>query len=321
MFHHIFFDGWSVTLLLRELSEAYRALEEDRDVRWRPMTTDYQSFVSRQQQLLASEEGVALRQYWGERLGDRPSALDMPTDYPRKLGAGQAAIRGSHFSLELPQSTVRSIETLCHELEATHRLYCSRLGWCSCAAIPTLTISASVFPSWGDRVRIWSGSSAIFPTLPSFGADRSARRDYQLVRELQDEVFDVLAHGDYPFSTLVREIGARRRSSARDFYSVGFYFQSWLELERSASQGGGLWTEYLGEVTQEGECELVLDIHRFESTWRLFFKYDAALYKNSSIVRMAERYRGFLQQMVERRGLPLVRTFTDNSSGAGTDCR
>ena len=119
------------------------------------------------------------------------------------------------------------------------------------------------------------------------------------MRELQDEVFDVLAHGDYPFSTLVREIGAKGRRSARDFYSVGFYFQSWLELQRSASRGGALWTEYLGEVTQEGECELVLDIHRFESTWRLFFKYDATLYKESSIVRMAERYRGLLEQMVQ----------------------
>ncbi len=62
--HHIIFDGWSVTVLLQELSELYEAFINNRPSTLQDLTTQYSDYVSWQQKHLTDELFQNQLTYW-----------------------------------------------------------------------------------------------------------------------------------------------------------------------------------------------------------------------------------------------------------------
>lgn len=88
LLHHIAADGWSLTLLTRDLSAAYTARCRGQAPEWAPLPVQYADYTCWQRDLLGSEndENSLVTQqldFWKETLGDLPDQLELPADYPR----------------------------------------------------------------------------------------------------------------------------------------------------------------------------------------------------------------------------------------------
>ena len=75
--HHSISDGWSIGLLIGELSALYNgnALPE--------LTLQYGDYAFWQRQMLAGETRDALSDWWRAHLEGAPGTLDLPMDFPR----------------------------------------------------------------------------------------------------------------------------------------------------------------------------------------------------------------------------------------------
>ncbi|MFS8068581.1 MAG: non-ribosomal peptide synthetase, partial [Byssovorax sp.] len=296
VFHHLFVDGVSIPILLEDLAVGYAALRAGREPAFAPLQARYGDYVGQQRRMLAGPEGAALRRFWQSRFEDLPPRLLLPTERPRPPAP---RLRGAHYRLDLPEATVRALEAVAERLDATPFLVL--LGaWLVLLRRYTEVSDLAV------GIPVMSRPSAAFERVIGYFSNMVViRRTLEddapfeaLVRGLRETVLDAVAHSDYPFATLVREVGEATRSSSEDFFRVGFYFQSWLaELERTTATSG-LWTEYLPDLKQEGEFELVLDVHRFQDVWRLYFKYDPDLHEEAAISRMGAHYRWLLEQVI-----------------------
>ncbi len=80
--HHIIHDGWSMGVLLRELSVLYPAFASGRASPLPELPVQYVDFAAWQRRLLAGETLERLRAYWRGQLQSVP-ALELPTDAPR----------------------------------------------------------------------------------------------------------------------------------------------------------------------------------------------------------------------------------------------
>ncbi|HSN98607.1 MAG TPA: condensation domain-containing protein, partial [Candidatus Nanopelagicales bacterium] len=306
VFHHLFLDGVSIPVFLEDLASCYGALREGREPAWAPLQAHYSDHVAQQQRLLAGPEGAALRQFWQRRFEELPPPLRVPPDRPRPA---TSSLRGAHYRIDLPAAPVHALEALAERLDATPFVV-MLAAWLILlrryADVHDLAVGIPVMGRPGAAFeRVIGYFSNIVVVRRALEEDEPFEA---LVRDLRETVLDAVAHSDYPFATLVRELGEPTRSSSEDFCRVAFYFQSWFaELERTVGVSGPLWTEYLPDLKQEGEFELVLDVHRSRDLYRLYFKYNPDIHEESAISRMGAHYRWLLEQVIADPSRPLSR--------------
>ncbi|WP_229412824.1 condensation domain-containing protein, partial [Massilia sp. Root335] len=81
--HHIVSDGWSMGVLLRELTAAYTAYVRGLAAPLAPLTLQYTDFAHWQRQWLGGDVKRRLLDYWTSQLAGAPALLELPTDRPR----------------------------------------------------------------------------------------------------------------------------------------------------------------------------------------------------------------------------------------------
>lgn len=77
--HHIIIDGWSLSVLLRELAILYSSRVVGKDAAL-PEAPHYGDYVDLEARFLASAEGAVHTQYWLDQLKDSPLPVELPRD-------------------------------------------------------------------------------------------------------------------------------------------------------------------------------------------------------------------------------------------------
>ena len=99
--HHIASDGWSMGVLLRELSSVYTAFVSGHAPDLPELPIQYADYAVWQREWLQGEVLEEQLAYWKEKLADL-SPLELPTDRPRPPVPSN---QGAHLTLDLPAST------------------------------------------------------------------------------------------------------------------------------------------------------------------------------------------------------------------------
>ncbi|HEY1231639.1 MAG TPA: amino acid adenylation domain-containing protein, partial [Ramlibacter sp.] len=76
--HHIVADGWSISVLVRELGELYSVFRSGRAPSLPPLAIQYADFAAWQREHLAGEELARQLAYWRGQLGSDHPVLDVP---------------------------------------------------------------------------------------------------------------------------------------------------------------------------------------------------------------------------------------------------
>src|SRR6185312_4603295 len=107
--HHIIADGWSVTVLLRELATLYEAFLAKKSSLLPDLPIQYADFALWQRQWLRDEILEDHLAYWKQQLANAPFVLELPTDRPRPAGR---TFQGAHHSFMLPRTLAESLKSL-----------------------------------------------------------------------------------------------------------------------------------------------------------------------------------------------------------------
>ncbi|WP_031281687.1 condensation domain-containing protein, partial [Photorhabdus temperata] len=107
--HHIVSDGWSVSVLMRELSVLYTAFLAEQPNPLLPLTIQYPDYAAWQNQWFTVKRLQAQSDYWRMMLADAPVLLDLPTDKPRPP---QQSFVGSVLPIALDKELTKSLKRL-----------------------------------------------------------------------------------------------------------------------------------------------------------------------------------------------------------------
>ncbi|MBD2566541.1 SDR family NAD(P)-dependent oxidoreductase [Anabaena lutea] len=303
--HHIAIDAWCLPLLMEEMIMTYPALESGVEPPLTPLKNSYIDYVRWQRELLTSNQGEKLWNYWQKQLaGDLP-VLNLPTDRPRPSiqtynGASHRFTLSPKLTEQLKQLAQREGATQSMVLLAAFQILLYRYTGQEdiLVGVPSSGRTKSEFmPLVGyfvDPVVV----RVNFSESPSF---------QEFLSQIRSCVSEALVHQDFPFALLVERLQSKRDPSRSPIFQALFNFvlQNLRQFPYSQQLLLG------GEVDREGfklkpyemsqmEGQFDLDLMMSEGSSDLvgFFRYNTDLFDEQTIAQMAGHFQNLLAGII-----------------------
>jgi tyrocidine synthetase-3 len=81
--HHIISDGWSVSVLMKEVMDAYRSFCTDQHTTTTPLRIQYKDYSNWIHRKFSGDAEALYKKYWTDRFGDQAEILQLPLDFSR----------------------------------------------------------------------------------------------------------------------------------------------------------------------------------------------------------------------------------------------
>jgi amino acid adenylation domain-containing protein len=222
--HHIISDGWSMSLLVREMSELYQAHVEGRPAALPALAVQYADFSAWQRAWL---QGAVLQQqldWWKQHLAGAPALLELPTDFPRP---SNQSFRGASLQVSLPPRLTPALQALARQHGATLFM----------ALLTALDVVLSRHSAQQDVVvgtdianRHHAGTEDVVGFFINQLALRTRLDDdptfAQLLDRVRDTTLAAYAHQDLPFEQLVQTLNPERSLAHAPLFQVKLVLQN-----------------------------------------------------------------------------------------------
>ncbi|WP_447009228.1 non-ribosomal peptide synthase/polyketide synthase [Saccharothrix hoggarensis] len=284
--HHIVTDGWSTSVLARDLGALYAGEELP------PLPVQYVDFTA-----WRPEPPV---DYWAERLAGVPP-LELPTDRPR------AAVRGTagamhEFTVPAPVAgavkalAARHGDTLFTALLAATKALLARYTGQDDIAVGT-AVSGRGRAELDDVVGLFVNTVVLRSTV-------DPRRPFtDLLADVRTTVRDGFAHQDVPFERVVEAVHPDRDPSRNALFDVMVLLQN---TGAEVPDLPGLRVSELPLPLLTSTCDLTFEFGEVAGELRGAVEYSTDLFDADTVDRMARHLVALLAGIAERPDRPVA---------------
>ncbi|XWN30017.1 MAG: non-ribosomal peptide synthase/polyketide synthase [Devosia sp.] len=301
--HHTVLDGWSVGILLKDVSAYYREAVTSQPTSLPHLLVQYADYAAWQRHVLSGEELETETAWWLDRLEGIPEAINLPFDRPRPTAMDY---RGRTVPMNIPAGVATALASLAESeggtlfmaLSAALSALLSRLGAGSDVVIGTAVAGRArpeFEPLAGFFVNTVALRSSVDP-LTSF-------REHFLATK--SDVLDAFAHQDVPFDRVVEALAPVRSLSWPPLVQVMLVLQNTPDREMALSLPGIDATPVVGE---DGTAQFELSLVLSETPEGLVgtLTYAAQLFDQPTAVRFCHMFSRLLAQAVTSPQVPLA---------------
>ncbi len=307
--HHIVGDGWSMGLLVHEVTALYAAFAERRPSPLPELPLQYADFSAWQRSWL---QGVVLDReiaYWRRQLSGLPPLLELPTDRPRPA---VQSLRGAARPVRLPAGLTRQIAALSRREGAT--LFMMLLAGFQAllarfSGQQDLAVGSPV--AGRNRVEIEGLIGFFVNTLVlrarltgNLPGDRAYTVSFrELLGRTRETALAAHAHQDLPFEKLVQELTPERSLSHTPLFQVMLVLQNTpLELLEIPS----LRLRPAGVAATTAKFDLTLTLAEHGGGLAGTVEYATDLFDGTTIDRLIGHFERLLAAAVAAPELPVA---------------
>jgi len=305
--HHIVADGWSVGVLIEEVSALYEAGLAGDPSPLPELPLQYADWAEQQQRWLAGGEMEAQLAWWRERLGGLPPALDLPADRPRPA---QPERRGALVVRRVDGATTGAVRDLARRrgvtlftvLLATFEVLLARYTGETDLAVGT--------PAANRGRGELEGLIGFFVNTLVVRTDAGGDPPFlELLERVRQAVLGAFTHQDVPFEKLVEVLAGRRDVSRSPLFQVMLVLQSMpvgtlelpgLVLERLALDNGAAKFDWNLGITE-------LDPQKAggQDGLELALEYSSELFEATTALRASGHFAALLGAVTRAPESPL----------------
>ena len=293
--HHIISDGWSIAVLLSELTTLYDAFSTGQPSPLSPLPIQYADYALWQRRLLEGERLETELEYWKRRLEGAPEGLELPTDRPRPaVQTNRGRIKEFGLSQEL---SVRL-----KEFSRTEgvTLFMTLLGGLE-AMLHRYSGQDDIVVSTGVANRNRSETEKLIGCLINillirgrFDREKTVR---EMMREVREEVLGAYEHQEMPFEMLVEKMEPERDLSRHPMYQVMMVMLNLPPMEVGEMEG--IKVRGMEVENRTSQSDLVIHVWEQGGKMRGTVQYNSDLFEERTVGRMMRSYEEVLRSMVE----------------------
>jgi len=285
--HHIAYDGWSTSVLGRELGALYagETLPEPR--------IQYADFAAWHREHVASERVGGQLDFWRERLAG-VAPLTLPTDRPRPPVHDP---RGEILRFTLDGSLGTAITALGREHRATtfmvllagYQILLSRYSGQSDLTVGT-PVAGRTRAETQDLVGLFLNTLVLRATVDS------ARTFVDFLADVRQDTLDAYANQDAPFERLADELSPERDLSRNPLFQAMLVLQNTGDASFTAA---GLHGEPVHSPWHSAKFDLTLELtEQPDGGFAGVLEYPVALFDRTTVARLGGHFTELLRGIV-----------------------
>ncbi len=301
--HHIVCDGWSMGVLINEVSHFYQALVEGRHPELPALPIQYLDFAAWQN----SDAGLARCDhqlaYWRERLAGLPPLLELPYDFPRPA---LQTFNGANVPISLDATLGRAVTALGRDHGATpFMVLAAAFQWLLALYSGTEDIAVGTPVANRNRAEL-EGLIGFFVNTVVIRAQVQQRQNFAtLLGQVRDHCLDAFAHAEISFDQVVEALQPRRGLDHSPLFQVMFVLQN---ADPGTQHAADLQLETLTQQTVHAKYDLTLALHESpeDGAFHGVFEYNRDLFSDASMRAIATRFQHMLQWLVQHADRPMT---------------
>jgi hypothetical protein len=294
--HHIVGDGWSMNILLREVSTLYSAYLHGAESPLAELPLQYADYARWQREWLSGARLEEQLRYWKNQLGDSAHhVLELPLDHRRPP---MQTFDGGVHPCGLPAKLSRALlswseqegVTLFMTLLAAFNLLLHRYTGETEIAVGTAVANR-------NRLEVEALVGFFVNTLVLRTEIKAESSFAELVQQVKQVALGAYSHQEVPFEKLVEELEPERSLSHTPVFQVMFGLQS--EAPETAKMGE---IEMSSFSTGATPVKFDLSLAMIESGAEITgaFAYNAHLFEPETIKRMARHFKQLLESAMDQ---------------------
>lgn len=298
--HHIIADGWSLGLILRDLSELYESSATGRASSLPQLVVQPVDYAVWQQQRWASGALQPQVDFWLNELENVPSFLNLPSDWPRLTAPGFA---GHHEFFELSGPVSEALHRLCREKRVTPFM----------ALLATFSLMLGRYSGQDDfvigtdianrnHVTIENLVGCFVNLLPLRMKLNDDLSFFDYLNQVKDQSLAAFANQDVPFDHLIRILRPERKMTNTPLVQVLFVLQN-APLEAIETENIR-WEPFPVPMTT-AEFELILSMRETEGLFTGMLALSLDLFTPDKAEVMVKHLKALLGQVLTHPERPL----------------
>jgi amino acid adenylation domain-containing protein len=291
--HHIVFDRWSASVLMREMSALYGAFLSGQPSPLAELPVQFADYAEWQNELLAGERLEALCEYWAKALASLPT-ITLPTDRVRPAVASQRGARhevtvDGELARALRELALREGATLFMTLLAAFEILLCR--WTGDEDIPIgVPVAGRSRPELEPMI-------GFFVNMLVLRGDLAGARTFTaLLARVRKSALDAYSHAELPFEKLVERLAPPRDLSRNPLFQLSFRLGNTPAI---ALELPGIAAERVPDaVPDTSKFDLSFAVNEEGKGLQLRVEYALDLFAAETIERLAHQYRTLLASIV-----------------------
>ncbi|HKH49972.1 MAG TPA: amino acid adenylation domain-containing protein, partial [Thermoanaerobaculia bacterium] len=294
--HHVAADGWSIGVLLRELTELFAAFAAGRPAALPPLPLAYADFAAWQRERLQGERLAAEVEHWRARLAGLPALRLTPE---QELNKGS---RGALVPVIIPPALTQRLQAIARHAGAS-------------LFMALLAVFEVLLSRWTGQRDFGVGAPVANRTRPELEgligffvntlvlrADLAGDPSFaEILGRAERTLVDALAHQELPFEKLVEELHPERRLGHTPFFTAVLALQN---LPAGAARLSGLEMTLLPVRNGTARFDLTLSLAEEGGGLTGDLEYRRGVLSDPAARRMAGHLRVLLEAVTEDPGQP-----------------
>ncbi|WP_342026020.1 non-ribosomal peptide synthase/polyketide synthase [Cytobacillus pseudoceanisediminis] len=287
--HHIISDGWSTSILIRELVQLYEAFTNSKQKPLQNLSIQYADFAHWQREYLQGEVMEKQLEYWKNKLTGELPVLQLPTT---RIRQSVQSHRGITLDFHLDKGLSEDLKRL--------------------SSSQGVTMFMTLMAAFQTLLYRYSGQEDICVGTPVAGRNHKETEDLigffvntlvirnsfsgnptflELLKQVSSTALDAYQNQDIPFERLVEELQPERDMSQTPLFQTMFVMQN---LPTESINIPGLSLRPLKIESQVSKFDLTLTMEEQKQGISCSFEFNLELFDTETIVQMFNHLHNLL---------------------------